>query len=101
MNKKSVDEADAVNRAQEQDLLKDLTVRRPQNTSETLADFIGEGNEGKKIEIDIKTIDGSGRRPYHRQTENIINNIKEEFEVADDPNKVQIICDISAAPTFL
>ena len=36
-----------------------------------------------------------------RQTQDINQNINDLFDGADDPTKLQIICDISAAPTFL
>ena len=56
---------------------------------------------GSKVDIDIKAIDESGRRPLDRQTQDINTNIKDLFDGADDPTKLQIICDISATPTFL
>ena len=56
---------------------------------------------GSKINFDIKAIDGSGRRPLGRQTQDINQNIKDLFDGADDLQQVQIICDISSAPTFL
>jgi pyruvate-formate lyase-activating enzyme len=53
------------------------------------------------INIDIKAIDRSVRRPLNNQTQDINQNIKDLFDCADDPTKVQVICDISALPPFL
>ena len=66
-----------------------------------MADFVGTDCMGSKVEIDTKEIDGSGRRPLDKQTQDINANIKDLFDGADDPTKLQIICDRSAAPTFL
>ena len=102
MNQKSIQEAEALSRAKDEGCLTEFTdIRRPYNVSESLADFVGKDSMGSKINIDIKAIDGSGRRPLDRQTQDINQNIKDLFDGADDPTKFQIICDISSAPTFL
>ena len=102
MNKKSVEEAEALSRAKDDGCLTGFTdIRRPYSVSESLADFVGKDSMGSKIDFDIKAIDGSGRRPMDRQTQDIHENIKDLFDSADDPEKLQIICDISAAPMFL
>lgn len=62
-----------LSRAKDEGYLAELSdIRRPYNLSESIADFVGTDLTGSKVEIDIKTIDVS-----HRQTENIIGNIKE------------------------
>jgi hypothetical protein len=66
-----------------------------------LADFVGKDFMGSKINIDIKVIDESGQRPLNRQTQDINQNIKDLFDGADDSTKLQIICYISALPSFL
>ena len=102
MNQKSIQEAEALSRAKDEGCLTEFTdIRRPYNVSESLADFVGKDSMGSKINFDIKAIDGSGRRPLNRQTQDINQNIKDLFDRADDPTKFQIICDISSAPTFL
>jgi len=102
MNQKSIEEAEALSRAKDEGCLTEFTdIRRPYNVSESLADFVGKDSMGSKINFDIKAIDGSGRRPLDRQTQDINQNIKDLFDGADDPTKFQIICDISSAPTFL
>ena len=102
MNQKSIQEAEALSRAKDEGCLTEFTdIRRPYNVSESLADFVGKDSMGSKINFDIKAIDGSGRRPLDRQTQDINQNIKDLFDGADDPTKFQIICDISSAPTFL
>ena len=102
MNQKSIQEAEVLSRAKDESYLTKFSyVRRPYNVSESVTDFVGKDCIGSKIDIDIKTIDGSGRRPINRQTQDINQNIKDLFDGANDPQKFQIICDISAAPTFL
>ena len=102
MNQKSIQEAEALSRAKDEGCLTEFTdIRRPYNVSESLADFVGKDSMGSEINFDIKAIDGSGRRPLDRQTQDINQNIKDLFDGADDPTKFQIICDISSAPTFL
>lgn len=102
MNQKSIQEAEVLSRAKDEGYLTEFSdIRRPYNVSESLADFVGKDSIGSKINIDIKGIDGSGRRPLDRQTQDINQNIKDLFDGADDPTKFQIICDISPAPTFL
>ena len=102
MNKKNSEEAKILSRAKDEDYLAELSaIRRPYNLSKLIADFVSTDSTGSKVEIDIKAIDGNRQRSYYQQTKNIIKNIKEKFEVADDPNKVQMICNISAVPTFL
>jgi hypothetical protein len=99
MNQKSIQEAEVLIRAKDEGCLAEVSnIRRPYNVSESEADFVGTDRRGSKVDIDIKKIDGSGRRPLAQQTEDINANI---FDGADDPTKLQIICDISAAPTFL
>lgn len=44
---------------------------------------------------------GNGRRPYDRQTQDIIGNIKNLLGNVEDVTDVQIVCDISPAPEFL
>lgn len=39
------------------------------------ANFVGIDATGKKVEIDVKAFNGNGRRPYNRQTQDIIGNI--------------------------
>lgn len=102
MNQKSIQEAEALSQAKDEGCLTEFTdIRRPYNVSESLTDFVGKDSMGSKINFDIKGIDGSGRRPLDRQTQDINQNIKDLFDGADDPTKFQIICDISSAPTFL
>ena len=102
MNQKSIQEAEVLSRAKDESYLTKFSyVRRPYNVSESVTDFVGKDCIGSKIDIDIKTIDGSGRRPINRQTQDINQNIKDLFDRADDPTKLQIICDISALPSFL
>ena len=102
MNQKSIQEAEALSRAKDEGCLTEFTdIRRPYNVSESLADFVGKDSMGSKINIDIKAIDGSGRRPLDRQTQDINQNIKDLFDGADDPTKFHIICDISVLPSFL
>lgn len=62
------------------------------------ADFVGIDATGKKVEIDVKAFNGNGQRPYDRQTQDIIGNIKNLLGKVEDVTKVQIVCDIS--PTF-
>ena len=78
-----------------------FNIRRPYNLSESGADFVGTDCMDSKVKIDIKGINRSGRRPLSQQTQDINENIKDLFEGADDLTKLQIICDISVAPTFL
>lgn len=66
-----------------------------------MANFVGKDSMGSKINIDMKAIDGSGRRPLDRQTQDINQNIKDLFDGAADPTKLHIICDISTALTVL
>lgn len=102
MNQKSIQEAEALSRAKDEGCLTEFTdIRRPYNVSESLADFVGKDSMGSKINIDIKAIDGSGRRPIDRQTQDINQNIKNLFDGADDPTKFHIIYDISVLPSFL
>lgn len=102
MNQKSIKEAEALSRAKDEGCLTEFTdIRRPYNVSESSADFVGKDSMGSKINIDIKAIDISGRRPLDRQTQDINENIKDLFDGADDSTKLQIICDISALPSFL
>ena len=102
MNQKSIQEAEVLSRAKDEGFLAEFSnIRRPYNVSESVADFVGTDCMGSKVDIDIKEIDGSGRRPLDRQTQDINANIKDLFDGADDPTKLQIIYDISAAPTFL
>nr|YP_003734626.1 hypothetical protein KrfoC_p116 [Kryptoperidinium foliaceum]ADI40411.1 hypothetical protein [Kryptoperidinium foliaceum] len=102
MNQKSIQEAEVLSRAKDEGCLTEFTdIRRPYNVSESSADFVGKDSMGSKINIDIKAIDGSGRRPLDRQTQDINQNIKDLFDGADDPTKLQIICDISALPSLL
>lgn len=102
MNQKSIQEAEALNRAKDEGCFTEFTdIRRPYNVSESLADFVGKDSMGSKINIDLKAIDGSGRRPLDRQTQDINQNRKDLFDGADDPTKLHIICDLSALPSFL
>jgi hypothetical protein len=102
MNQKSIQEAEVLSRAKDEGYLTEFSdIRRPYNVSESVADFVGKDCIGSKIDIDIKAIDGSGRRPLNRQIQDINQNIKDLFDGADDPQKFQIIFDILAAPTFL
>jgi len=41
----------------------------------------------KKHKVVRKAIDGSGRRPLNRQTQDINQKIKDLFDGADDPQK--------------
>lgn len=102
MNQKSIQEAEALSQAKDEGCLTEVSdIRRLYNVSESLADFVVKDSRGSKINIDIKAIDGSRRRPLDRQTQDINQNIKDLFDRADDPTKLQIICDISALPSFL
>jgi hypothetical protein len=102
MNQKGTREAEILNRAKNEGrLAKFRNLRRPFNQSESNADYVGTDSTGAQIEFEIKGIDGSGKRAYNRQTNNIIENIKDLFDVTEDPKKLQVICDISMAPTFL
>lgn len=102
MNKKSVAEADALKRAKKQGLLDDWIVRRPHNTTETLADFIGENIiDGIQVEIDVKAIEGSDKRSFRTQIEDIIDSINKDFENSKDPLNLIPICDLADTPNFL
>ena len=46
-------------------------------------------------------IKGNGRRPIHRQAQDINRNIKELYEDLNDPTSLRIIADISSVPSFL
>jgi hypothetical protein len=101
INKKSVTEADILSRAKDDGYLTKFTdIRRPYNTSESNSDFVAKDSAGSKIDIDVKAFDGSGKRPYHLQTEDIIEVIKNEFNHVEDPNNVRVICDIALALLF-
>lgn len=79
----------------------DLIVRRPHNTSEIQADFIGKGiTDGIKREIDIKAIEGTGIQDFQTQTENIIDGIKDDLQKSKDPLNFIPICDLLQAPNF-
>ena len=101
MNAKSVREADGVSRAQDQNMLEGLTVRRAYNQSETRHDFIGEASDGRKIEIDMKGFEATGKRPLQTQVRNIIDGIQDSLNKAKDPSKLQFIRDLSTLPEFL
>lgn len=100
MNQQSIQEAEILSRAKDEGCLTGFGyIRRPYNLLESRTDFVGYF-KGSKINIDIKAIDGSGRRSLDRQTQDINQNIKNLFDGADDPLKLHIICDISETPTF-
>ena len=102
MNKKSIQEADILSRAEDQGCLTGFNnIRRPYSVSESVSDYICTDSTNSKIDINIKAIDPSGRRSLDRQTADINEHIKDLFDSADDPTKSQIICDISTTPTFL
>ena len=42
-----------------------IDIRRPDKVSESVADFVARDCMGSKIDIDIKRIEGSGRRPIN------------------------------------
>lgn len=102
MNQKSIQEAEVLSRAKDEGCLTEFTdIRRPYNVSESSSDFVCKDSMGSQINLELKAIDGSGRRPLNRQTQDINQHIKSLFNGADDPTKFLIICDISDAPTFL
>lgn len=94
LNQKSIQEADSLSRAKDQGCLSEYNdIRRPYNVSESSADYVSTDSTGSLVNIDLKAIDGSGRRPIDRQTPDINQNI-DLFDRADDPAKLHIICDI-------
>lgn len=93
--------SEALSRAKEKGCLTRLTeIRRPQNVLELEADLVTKDSMNSKIHIDIKRIDGSGRRFFYRQTSDINENIKDLFYRVDNLKKVKIICDLSPPPTL-
>ena len=103
MNQKSIQKAKVLSRAKDESYLTEFSeIRRPYNMSESKIDFVGKTSTSSQIDIDIKAIDGSARKPISSQTLDLdINqNIKDLFDGIDDLQKLQIICDISAAPTL-
>ena len=102
MNQKSIQEAEILNRAKDEGYLDEFSnVRRPYNVTESKSDYVGTDRVGSKVDIEIKAIDGSGRRPFMRQTQDSNANIKNLYDGADDPTKLRIIYDISEVPGFM
>jgi len=103
MNKKGIKEAEVLSRAKDEGFLNEFSdIRRPHNVSESKADFVVTDSRGSRIGIDIKAIDGSGRRPLDRQTQDIHTSLKTLLDKnVDDPQDLQIFCDISVVPPFL
>jgi len=67
MNQKGIKEAEVLSRAKDEGFLNEFSdIRRPHNVSESNADFVVTDSRGSRIDIDIKAIDGSGRRPLDR-----------------------------------
>ena len=102
MNRKSVEEAAVLTRANDEGYLKKFNdIRRPHKVSESRTDFVGKDSNGSKVNFDIKMLHDPTKRPFSTQTKDINTGIKELFSDFDEIGPTQIICDITEAPAHL